>query len=172
MNAIPQFLTNFRMYNSGSALVGVTGDVALPKFDAITETVSGAGILGEFESAVPGAFKSQTLEVPFRVIDKTMFQMAAGSGNASLTFRGNQQINDYSHGGVINQGVRMETRGPIKSIELGKAAPGKTTDSKCTQEILFIALYVDHKEVLYLDKLNFIYRLNDVDMLKGITTNM
>ena len=172
MNAIPQFLTNFRMYNSGSALVGVTGDVALPKFDAITETVSGAGILGEFDSSVPGAFKSQTIDVPFRVIDKTMFQMAAGVGNASLTFRGSQQINDYSQGGVINQGVRMETRGPIKGIEIGKAAPGKTTDSKCTQEILFIAIYVNNAEVLYLDKLNFIYRLNGADMLSGILANM
>lgn len=172
MNAIPQFLTNFRMYNSGNVLVGVTGDVALPKFDAITESVSGAGILGEFESAVPGAFKSQTIEVPFRVIDATMFQMAAGVGNASLTFRGSQQINDYTRGGVINQGVRIETRGSIKGIELGKAAPGKTTDSKCIQEILFIAIYIDNREVLYLDKLNFIYRLNGKDMLAGILANM
>lgn len=172
MNAIPQFLTNFRMYNSGNALLGVTGDLTLPKFDAITETVSGAGILGEFESAVPGAFKSQTVEVPFRVVDKTLFQMAAGTGSASLTFRGNQQINDYSTGGVTNQGVRMETRGPIKGFDLGKATPGKTTDSKCTQEILFVAIYIDNQEVLYLDKLNFIYRVNGVDMLAGITSNM
>lgn len=172
MNAIPQFLTNFRMYNSGSALLGVTGDLTLPKFDPITETISGAGILGEFESVVQGAFKSQTLEVPFRVIDKTMFQMAAGGSNASLTFRGSQQINDFSGNGVVQQGVRIESRGPIKNIDLGKAAPGKTTDSKCSQEILFIAIYLDNVEVLCLDKLNYIYRLNDINQLGNILANL
>lgn len=170
MNPIPQFLSNYRMYSGGSALVGVTGEVTLPKFEATGETVSGAGILGEFESPVPGAFKSQSIEVPFRIIDKTMFQMASQAG--SLTFRGSQQINDYSAGGVVNQGVRVETRGPIKGLDLGKATPGKTTDSKLTQEILFIAIYLDDVEELYLDKLNFIYRLSGVDQLAGILQQM
>jgi hypothetical protein len=172
MNAIPQFLTNFRMYNSGNVLLGVTGDLTLPKLEAITETISGAGILGEFESAVPGAYKSMTLEVPFRCIDQTMFNMAAGMSNASLTFRGDQQINDFSGNGLVHQGVRMETRGPIKGVDLGKASPGKTTDSKCSQEILFLALYLNNVEVLCLDKLNYIFRINEIDQLQGILANL
>lgn len=172
MNAIPQFLTNYRLYTGGNVLAGVTGEVTLPNFEAIAETVSGAGILGEFESAVPGAFKSQSLDIPFRIVDRTMFEMAAQTGNASLTFRGSQQINDYAKGGVINQAVRAEIRGPIKGLDLGKAAPGKPTDGKVTVEILFIAIYLDDVEVLCLDKLNFAYRLNGVDMLAGVARNM
>lgn len=172
MNAIPQFLTNYRIYNNGNVLMGVSGDVTLPNFDAVVETISGAGILGEFDSAVPGSFKSQQIEVPFRIIDATMFQMASSTGNASLTFRGSQQINDYTKGGVINQAVRIETLGPIKGLDLGKASVGKATDGKLTQEILFIAVYIDNQEVLCLDKLNFVYRLNGVDMLSGILQNM
>ena len=172
MNAIPQFLTNYRIYNEGNVVMGVSGDVTLPNFEAIAETKSGAGILGEFESAVPGSFKSQALEVPFRIIDATMFEMAASMGNASLTFRGSQQINDYTKGGVVNQAVRVETRGPIKGLDLGKASVGKPTDGKLTQEILFIAIYIDDSEVLCLDKLNFVYRLNGTDMLSGILQNM
>jgi uncharacterized protein len=172
MNAIPQFLTNYRIYNSGNVIMGVSGDVTLPNFEAIAETISGAGILGEFESSVPGSFKSQSIEVPFRVIDANMFQIAAASGIPSLTFRGSQQINDYTKGGVINQAVRVETRGPIKGLDLGKASVGKPTDGKLIQEILFIAIYLDDKEVLCLDKLNFIYRLNGTDMLAGILKNM
>jgi len=172
MNAIPQFLTNYRMYSSGNVLMGLSGDVTLPNFEAITETISGAGILGEFDSAVPGAFKTQQIEVPFRIIDAAMFAIAASTGNASLTFRGNQQINDMAQGGVTNQAVRLETRGPIKGLDLGKASVGKATDGKLLQEILFIAIYIADKEVLCLDKLNFVYRLNGVDMLAGILANM
>lgn len=172
MNQIPQFLNNFNIYSKGNKLVGVSGDVTLPSFENIGDTISGAGILGEFETPVPGAFKSQTLEVGFRVIDKTMFQMAAQDGNCSLTFRGSQQINDFSNGGVINQPVRVESRGGFKGMDLGKASPGKTTDSKIQQEILFIAIYIDNKEVLYLDKLNYIYRVNGVDKTAGIRGNI
>ena len=171
MNAVPQFLQNFNIYVSGNKLVGVSGDVTLPKFDNIGDTISGAGILGEFETPVPGAFKSQQLEVGFRIMDKTMFQMAAAEQEL-ITFRGSQQINDYTNGGIINQAVRVESKGGCKGIDLGKAAPGKTTDSKYTQEVLFIAVYIDDEEVLYLDKLNYIYRLNGKDMLSGIRSNI
>lgn len=171
MNAIPQFLQNFNIYCAGNKLVGVSGDVTLPKFDNIGDTISGAGILGEFETPVPGAFKSQQLEVGFRVIDKSMFEMAAQE-QSLLTFRGSQQINDYANGGIISQAVRIESKGACKGIELGKASPGKVTDSKYTQEVLFIAVYIDNHEELYLDKLNYMYRLHGKDMLAGISKNI
>jgi P2 family phage contractile tail tube protein len=172
MNQIPQFITNYRIYNNGSALMGVGSDLSLPNFESITETVSGAGILGEFETAVPGSFKSQQIEYSFRIVDPTMFNMASSSGNASLTVRASQQSFDYTKGGVVNQAVRIEARGPVKGIDLGKLAPGKPSDGKLLQEILFIAIYLDDKEVLCLDKLNFVYRINGVDMLSGVTANM
>ena len=172
MNAIPQFVTNFRVYNSGNALLGVTGDVTMPNFEAMTEAISGAGILGEFEASIPGSFKSQNLEIPFRIVDTEMFKIAASSAMPSLTLRGDQMITDYANGGIVHQGLRVESRGPVSGIDLGKLQPGKPTDGKLKQEILFIAIYIDEKEVLYLDKLNFIYRLNGVDMLAGILNNL
>lgn len=172
MNRIPQFLQNYNMYANGNRLVGVSSDVTLPKFDNIGDTINGAGILGEFETPVPGAFKSQQIEVGFRIIDRTMFELAAAEGIPSLTFRGSQQIEDYTNGGTISQAVRVETRGGFKGIELGKAAPGKTTDSKLTQEIVFIAIYIDNEEVLFLDKLNYIYRILGKDLTADIRSNI
>lgn len=168
---IPQFLENFNVYLNSNRLMGVSGDVTLPKFENIADTLSGAGILGELETPVTGAFKSQQLEVTFRTVDQAIFQ-AASSGTNALTFRGSQQINDYTRGGVVDQGIRVETRGPCKGFDLGKATPGKPTDSKLTQEILYIAIYIDDTEVLVLDKLNYIYRLMGVDMTSGIRSNI
>ena len=44
-NVVPEKLINFRAYNDGNDLLGVT-DVQLPSLDAMTETVKGAGIAG------------------------------------------------------------------------------------------------------------------------------
>lgn len=158
--------------NAPAKLVGVNGDITLPKFENIGDTVSGAGILGEFETPVPGAFKSQQLEVGFRTINKTIFQMASMGNTASMTFRGTQHITNYGSGKVTEQPVRIESRGGIKVIDLGKASPGKPTDSKLTQEILIVTIYIDNQEVLQLDKLNYIYRLFGKDMLAGASQNM
>ena len=51
---IPEVINNFNAYNTGNILVGVTGSVQLPNFEAITEEISGAGVLGSYDTAIPG----------------------------------------------------------------------------------------------------------------------
>ncbi len=173
MNPIPQFLKNFRLYTGGAVLFGVEGDLKLPNFENIAETISGAGILGEFESPVPGQFKSQTIEVGFRILNQDIFNLVAQSSASSLTFRGSMQTYDIVSGGVISQGLRIESRGAVKGMDGGSAAVGKPMGSKFTQEVLFIAYYLtdlvsgSENEVLYLDKLNYVYRVNGIDQLAG-----
>ena len=44
--------TKVNLYNGyldGTKMVGLTDEVSLPDFDALTETLSGAGILGEID---------------------------------------------------------------------------------------------------------------------------
>lgn len=43
---VPEKLINFRVYNNGADLVG-SADVTLPKLNAMTQTVKGAGIAGK-----------------------------------------------------------------------------------------------------------------------------
>ena len=42
---IPGVINNFNLYNNGTALVGLTGEISLPDFEGMTETLSGPGIL-------------------------------------------------------------------------------------------------------------------------------
>ena len=48
-NKVPERLVNFRVYNEGNDLLGVA-TVDLPSIEAMSDTVSGAGIAGEVES--------------------------------------------------------------------------------------------------------------------------
>lgn len=45
---IPEVINDFNLYLSGNKLGGMTGEVALPDFEAMTSTTSGNGILGEY----------------------------------------------------------------------------------------------------------------------------
>ena len=73
-NQIPERLINFRCYRNGNDLLGVA-TVTLPQFQAMTDTVSGAGIAGEVETPVLGHYSSITATVSFRTIstDKQAF---------------------------------------------------------------------------------------------------
>ena len=58
-NKVPERLINFRVYNDGNDLLGVA-NVDLPSIEAMSDTVSGAGIAGEVESPILGHFASMT----------------------------------------------------------------------------------------------------------------
>lgn len=59
MNAlgIPGVINNFNLYNDGTVLVGLTGEISLPDFEGMTETLSGPGILGEIEEVIIGTVR-------------------------------------------------------------------------------------------------------------------
>lgn len=61
---IPESIHDFNMYLTGNKLGGITGEVEMPPFESMTSTVSGAGILGEYEAPTPGHFGSMEQEIP------------------------------------------------------------------------------------------------------------
>lgn len=66
-NKVPERLINFRVYNDGNDLLGVA-NVDLPSIEAMSDTVSGAGIAGEVESPILGHFGSMTATFTWRTI--------------------------------------------------------------------------------------------------------
>jgi len=84
---IPGVINNFNLYNNGTALVGLTGEISLPDFEGMTETLSGPGILGEIEEVIIGQFGSMELEIPFRILDEDAFKLMSPATSLNLTLR-------------------------------------------------------------------------------------
>ena len=63
---IPEKINAYNVYKGGKKLIGISDEVTLPDFEAMTETISGAGVLGEIDSPAIGLFGSQEMEIPFR----------------------------------------------------------------------------------------------------------
>lgn len=89
-NKVPERLINFRVYNDGNDLLGVA-NVDLPSIEAMSDTVSGAGIAGEVESPILGHFGSMTATFTWRTITPELAKLANQKAHA-LDLRGSQQV--------------------------------------------------------------------------------
>ena len=165
---IPEVINAFNAYHNGNVLVGVSGEVALPSMDAITETVNGAGILGEYETGVVGHYSSMEQTVPFRIMESEMFALMRPDEPVDLTFRASAQSTVKATGALDYNGMRIVERGRFKSFTPGKLQQGKQQDAELKLEVLYILVEIDGKTMLEYDKLNSVFVANGVDLLEKV----
>lgn len=166
-NPIPEKVINYNAYLDDEKLVGIAGEVTLPNFEAMTETISGAGIAGEYESVTVGHFGSQTIEIPFRTLIDQSFNLLKLKGR-SLVLRAAQQSYDVAAGETKKRPLKITLRGQAKGLNLGTLAVGGMTESTNTIEVLYIKIEENGIVVLEFDKLNFIFIVNGEDQLADV----
>ena len=104
-NKVPERLINFRVYAEGNDLLGVA-NVELPSLEAMSDTVSGAGIAGEVESPILGHYGSMTTTFTWRTISADLTRLAEQKAHA-LDLRGSQQVYDAALGTYSTVPVRV-----------------------------------------------------------------
>ncbi len=161
---IPDKINMFNVYNKGTKLIGVSDEVTLPDLEAMTETISGAGILGEIDSPTVGHYGSMEMEIPFRVVNSDMFSVVKPNEVVDITLRASEQT--LSSNGLDFKGVRVVVRGLFKKYTGGSVKQGSPTNSSVTIELLYYMLEIDGKKVMELDKLNGVCVVNGEDVLK------
>lgn len=163
MKNVPDKINMFNVYKSGKQLIGITDEVSLPDLEALSETVSGAGILGEIDSPAIGQFGSIEIEIPFRVLDSDMFSLASPLEMVDLTLRASEQI--LAAQNITFKGMRVVTRGMFKGFTAGSVKAGSPTNSSVKLELIYYLIEVDGKKLIELDKLNSKYKINGKDIL-------
>jgi len=162
---IPERLTNFRAYSGldSQEYLGLS-TVELPAFEAMTETISGAGIAGEYASPTPGHFGSQMAKFSWRTPTEKMLLLMAPVQQTIVAY-GAMQLQDPMLGALVSKQLRVEVRGQVKHHSLGKLEPGKIMAAEVDIECAVIRVDIDGKRVIELDKFNMIFRVNGVDYL-------
>jgi P2 family phage contractile tail tube protein len=165
---IPDKVTNFMCYGGAGAttLLGVV-TAELPAFEAMTETLSGAGIAGELATVVQGHFSSQTLKMTFRTVTADMLGLLAQVTHA-IQLRGSMQVHDSALGRTTSRALVSDAQGPLKVLTPGKLEPGKGMDAAVDLEIQAIVITIDGEPVVELDKLNMVFVVDGVDYLRQI----
>lgn len=164
MQGIPSKINMFNVYRDGRTLAGVSGEVALPDFEALSETISGPGILGEIDDPAIGHFGSQEMEIPFRTIIEDEFDMMVPGSEVNLTLRGSIQVTTTG-GGVDFVGMRVVVRGKCKSFTGGTVKQGGAMSSSVKLELTYIRIDIDNKPMVELDKVNSVFKIRGVDIL-------
>ena len=165
---IPGVINNFNLYYKGTALVGLTGEISLPDFEGMTETLSGPGILGEIEEVIIGQFGSMEIEIPFRILDDDAFKIMSPVSVLDLTLRASEQYTVKSTGAIDYKGMRVVVRGRQKKLASGTIKQGGAMDASVTVEITYIMIEQNGKKKIELDKLNNVYKVNGVDLLAKV----
>ncbi len=165
---LPEVLNHFNVYREGNKLVGISGEVELPDFEAITDTIEGSGIIGTLEEPVTGQFDSMQIKIPFSVLYEDLFSILDTTAPPTLTIRGSMQCMDPTSGVTDYYPLKVVVRGKAKTTKLGKIVKGKKMEPEVELEIQYIAIDINGKNVVTLDKLNFIYSINGKDLMEKI----
>lgn len=158
----------YNVYNKGKRQAGISDEVTLPDFEALTETISGPGFLGEIDEPLLGHFGASEMEIPFRTLNEEMFDILAAGNAVDLTLRMSTQAIVESTLATDFLPSRVVIRGKSKGFTGGKVKQGKGTGSSVKVEIIYILIEYNGKKKFELDKLNFVYKVNNVDLLAKV----
>ena len=167
VKTIPTKINKYNVYNAGERLLGVGDEMPLPDFESSSETVSGAGVLGEIDDPTVGYFGNQELEIPFRVLDKEAVDMMDMTRAVQLTIRGAQQTTN-SEGDIEFRQIRVVVRGRSAAFSPGKVKAGSTMDTKIKLTLLYILIEVGGESMVELDKLNEVFKIRGRDVLAKV----
>ena len=165
----PEVINYFNVYNGGNKLMGITGEISLAELKAKTATVSGAGILGEYNTAVIGMFENIQQEIPFRMINQEFFDLMNASKQAEIVMRASiQNVNKAAGGALSTQGMRVVFRGRPTNFKMGQLKQADLMNASVTLELTYVLLEMGGEKKLELDKLNEIYIVNGKDLLAEV----
>jgi hypothetical protein len=168
---IPERLVNFRCYSGPAAeFVGMT-DVELPQFESMTETISGAGIAGEYNSPVLGHFASQMVKLKWRTTTPAALALLAPVRHV-LDIRGSIQQQDPMLGSLVTVAVRFECAGQGKNYNPGKLEPGKVMGAEFDLECAVIRLSIANVPIVEIDKFNMVFKVSGVDFMAGVRRDL
>lgn len=165
-NRVPDKLSNFKAYLNGSTLLGVV-DVELPSLESMTSEIQGAGFMGVMETPVPGHFNSTTITLNFRTPTSEANQLFLPVSH-HLELRAALQQYNAGTGALEQKGYEVSLRVFPKSPSLGKMAVASAMESGFEMEVSYMRISYKGVPVLMLDKANFIFLVNGVDVVKSI----
>lgn len=168
---IPEAIHGFNVYNGTNKIVGITGAVELPSFQYITNSISLAGMPGEYEAPVIGHVASQKMKIPFTQIDKDAY-FAMVSGEENIVLRSSMQVRDVDTSKMEMENMVVTIRGATIEYELGSLEKAKTMNSTITKEVMYIKVVIENKTCLEYDKFNNIYVVDGKDMFEKVRKNL
>jgi len=162
--AMPRKLKNLNLFNEGNSYVGVAKSATLPTLGRKMEGYRGGGMNGPVKADL--GFSDDGIQFEWKTGGLDLISLkqfgAVNAAGVGLRFSGAFQQDDT---GEIST-VEVVLRGRHETIEMGDAQAGEDTEHSITTTCTYYKLVVDNEDIIEIDLLNFIEKVNGVDMLE------
>ncbi|MGP8331975.1 phage major tail tube protein [Serratia sp. CY43514] len=159
--ALPKKLKYLNLFNDGYSYMGVVSSLTLPKLTRKLEKYRGGGMNGA--ASIDMGLDDDALAVEWSMggIDELVLKQWGAVDDVPLRFAGSFQRDDT---GEVSA-VEVVMRGRHKEIDFGEYKQGEDTETKVSTECTYFKLTVDGKELIEVDTVNMVEKVNGVDRL-------
>ena len=165
MAQIPRVLKNFSLFVDGRGLAGTISTLTLPTLTTKMEEFRGGGM----DAPVDIDMGMEKLETSFELFDYeenvlSLYGLADGAAT-QLTARGALRRDGEAAVPMI-----VNMTGVIKEMDPGDWVSGDQTSMACSMSLRYLKITIGGREVVEIDTVNMIRRINGVDQLESIRT--
>lgn len=169
-SAIPSVLINAKVYNSGKNMLGIA-TAELGDLEFMNESVTGLGIAGELDLPVLGHMKDLTLKLKWNSTCEDAVELLEPKSHNLAIYASIQQW-EYDEGKFSPAPCRVNCRAIPKKGGVGKFEPGKKMDPESEFELTYLKISVGGKEIVEIDKVNFICKIKGTDYLANVRSQL
>lgn len=169
-NIIPEKSINFAVYLNGEDLLGIA-EGTIPVLEAMTSDVQGAGVAGVVNSIVLGHFASTTLSLTWRTVTDDFMKLYGHKTN-DIDLYASLQRYDPGLGEYKTEPLHVYLKATTKTSTPGNLTVGDNMDTQTEFEITYMKIELDNKERVEMDKYNYIYKVDGVDYLATVRSDL
>lgn len=157
----PQKLKNFNLFNDGDSYMGQVGEINLPKLTRKMEEWRGAGMGRPIKADMGG----EALQMDWTVggLMRQVFEQygVTTHNGVQLRFAGAYKAEDQAD----PIAVEVVIRGRHSELDPGSSKMGDDTAFKVTTEVSYYKLTMDGQDVIEIDVMGLIEKVNGVDLM-------
>ncbi len=148
--------------NDNLILLDDAADLQLPSIEKLTDTIKGAGIMGEIDMPSYGQFGSMVFTINNRA-DNGKYAIISRPGQINFEVVWVTDVFDANNVKVGLQQNKVFITAVSKKYDMGKIEINANAGGSSDFEVLYLRKVVDGKEVLLIDKFNYKFVVNGID---------
>lgn len=166
--ALPRKLKGLNLFNDSNSYQGVVTAVTLPKLSRKLDAYRGGGMNGA--AFVDNGLDDDALDMEWTIggIDDLVLKQWGASAAVPLRFAGSYQRDDTGE----EIAVEIEVRGRHQAFDFGEAKQGEDTETKITTKNTYFRLTWDGRELMEIDTINMIEKVDGTDLLEQRRKNL
>jgi hypothetical protein len=166
MSKVSESTINFTVFEGGTQYYGMA-KAKLPSISNIMQEIEGAGIAGKYESSILGHINAMTLGLNFRNPTEDAITLMEPREHTIELRVPVQELNRVSGRKLVTAFKHVFILTP-KTLDLGEVAPAAAGNPSGEYAVRYWAIFIDGKNVLEIDMLNFIYKVNGTNYLAEV----